>query len=169
MKIIIKKKQRIVSTEAAKPASKAESDELLMARLTPENKKDPGIKHLLSMGYIPIIRARTIAIDQIAHSSVLGAGVQGTAYQVSKNGKKFVAKISNDPNEHRVRYKIEKIREKLPKSISKHIVQTYAFDRFVGKEEANRYSGDSYTTRYVFIMEELRPMSDYEKRFLGGR
>lgn len=85
-------------------------------------------------------------------------GLGGRTYEVSKDGKLYVAKVGkkNPDNlqEFNIRKEIEKIRSELPEEVAKHLVKHYLID----DTTSNNY--------FIYIMDKMRPMNKYEEKLL---
>lgn len=108
---------------------------------------------LIERGYIPIVGSE----HGINH---LGKGKQGQVLEVTKNDKRYAAKIGSiagleAQREMIIRTKIEEIRPQMPPEVSKHIIQCYDIFR---KADLNYY-----------IMEIMRPMTKMEETILYKR
>ena len=127
----------------------SELDKSMQKRLSTHDKRNLGIKALLSHGYVPIKTNKVLKF---------GKGLQGTVYEVTKDGKRYAGKVVDkhegyySKREWEIRNRIEKIRNRMPLFVSKHIVK--CFDLFKTEDF------------YVFIMEIMRPMNRMEKDLL---
>ena len=135
-----------------------QADVLANKRLDPKIVSKPGLKELLSLGFVPIVKPRAANVD----SAELGFGIQGTVYEVTKGGKRYAAKVSSvsadgAEQEFEVRKKIENIRSQLPDEVAKHVVKCF----HIGKSEDE--------THNIYVMEIVRPMSSSEYSFLYNR
>ncbi len=120
----------------------------------PNILKTPGIKDLIEMGFIPIVKGSQ---NTRIFSAELGRGAQGAVYEVTKGGKRYAAKVSiiggRDPEqEYEVRQRIEQIREQLPEEVSKHIVKSF----YIGSSKDEKC--------FIYVMEALRPLTSIEKK-----
>ena len=164
IKLVLKHKKTIKEEDK-------EADRLALKRLdSKELEKDPRLKKLISLGYIPIIFAKNQYLYQNSekeHTSIIGKGVYGTAYDVTKDGKRLIAKFTEEDNELAVRKAIEKIRNQLPEEISKHVVKVYNIIQGLDSKQIDRTKNQSYVeTEHIIIMEPLIPMNKYEHEIL---
>lgn len=135
---------------------------------------------MLDSGYIPVERPSTHTKitpkvakgkgekPEYSMSALLGAGAFGTVYEATKAGtdRRYAVKITSDPQEFRVRTRIEGIRESLPPEVAQHFVKMEEVKEEIPSADKKVSTYRSPVVNRLIALQLVRPMNSVEQTAL---